>query len=86
MSSLSKVKVTYLLLAASLLSHVERDTMRLFLGGQHVDVVGNEELSSPDDRRSPARDELGEAVIRSPLWLHQLQEKTFICLTHSCRQ
>ena len=53
--------------------HTRVSPVGLLLGGQQVDVVGDEELPDPGHRGAPARHELRRAVVRAPALLPQLR-------------
>lgn len=43
----------HLIFSSALLPYVQCDAMRLLLGADHVDIVGNEELTSARNRGAP---------------------------------
>ena len=52
--------------------------MRLLFRGDHVDVVGDEELPYPGDRAAPAGDELRGAKVGGPRGVGQLRGEAFV--------
>ena len=67
------VSSAHLALAAALFTDVQRHTMRLFLGGQQVDVVGDEEFTGPSGRGAPIGHKLSGPEIRRPLGFGDLK-------------
>ena len=66
------LECAHLVFAATLLAHVESDPVSLLLGGQHVDVVGDEELAGSHQSGTPAGHKVCRPKVWLPLWLAQL--------------